>query len=429
MARKRPGLVALRRVSGWIMASVGVFVICFGAGYGSHWVSLGGVGVLTSLGAVRLVTRLRGSIRHWVVGTGRVVSVSDPPPSAPFGRCELQLVVDAPGLPSEMVVIREPRVAVGHWPEVGQELPVEVAADNIRNVRVVWPDRPPDEPEEEFDPLWGDDQPAPAPAAPPPSQLDRPDVDFDLDGPPTVLLGTWIAAGDMSPGDEGQLHSEVTLAHEALRRVPQPRNDPGAESGGEPRAGSGTGTGAEFQPAPQPAPPLRSRPRPRPSPRPRSAPERPVRSEQPVPAQQAGPEPTWQPTYPSAHTGPAGAIHRLGVALQVADLERSLAFYRDKLGFHVVDRGPDSAVLAFGDDRLVLRALAGMEPVQWRVVYLNLDVTDIDAVYEELRASGVRFTSLPKVVSHGTNAEQWAAVFKDPDGHGLALTEWRRLPA
>jgi resuscitation-promoting factor RpfA len=403
MARKRPGLVALRRVSGWVVASLGVFVICFGVGYGSTWVSLAGGGVLLSVGAFRLVTRLRGSIRQWVVGTGHVVSVSDPPPSAPYGRCELQLVVDAPGMAREIVVIREPRVAVGHWPYVGQDLQVEVAADNIRNVRIVWPDRPLDEPyEEELDPMWDDDQPAPAPAAPPPSHLDRPDVDFDLDGPPTVLLGSPIAAGDLSPGDEGRLHHGVTLAHEALWRVPEPRSEASASPG--------------------------RRPSPRPSPRPRTAPES-GQPGQPAPqAQPAGPPPDWHATYPSAHTGPTGAIHRLGVALQVADLERSLAFYRDKLGFHVVDQSEDSVVLASGDDRLVLRALAGMEPVQWRVVHLNLDVTDIDAVYAELRAAGVRFTSPPRVVNRGTYAEQWAAVFKDPDGHGLALTEWRRVP-
>jgi len=84
-------------------------------------------------------------------------------------------------------------------------------------------------------------------------------------------------------------------------------------------------------------------------------------------------------------------------------------------------------VLASGENRLVLRTLAGMEPVHRRVVHLSLDVTDIEAVYAELRAAGVRFTSPPRVVDRGTRSEQWAAVFTDPDGHGLALTQWRAI--
>jgi resuscitation-promoting factor RpfA len=423
VARKRPGLVALRRVSGWIVASLGVFVICFGVGYGSTWVSLVGGGVLLSVGAFRLVTRLRANVRQWVAGTAQVVSVSDPPLSAPFGRCELQLVVDAAGLPREIVVIREPRVAVEQWPFVGQEMPVEVAADNVRNVRIVWPDQPAEEHEEELDPMWDDDQPAPAPAAPPPSHLDRPDVDFDLDGPPTVLLGVPIAAGDMSPGDEGRLHHGVTLAHEALRRVPQARSEPRATVAPD------LDPDGVLNPASGPAP------RRKPSPRPRLAPPQPGPAEPPgtrsaTEAGQVGPAapPAWLDSYPSAHTGPLGAIHRVGVALQVADLERSLTFYRDKLGFHLVEQRADSVVLASGEDRLVLRALAGMEPVQWRVMHLNLEVNDVNEVYEELRAAGIRFTSPPKVVGRGHRTEQWAAGFKDPDGHGLALTEWRQVP-
>lgn len=386
MARKRPGLVAIRRVAGWVTVFLGLFLVFFGFGYGNQWVSLGGGAVALLAGAFRVATRLRGSARQWVVGTGQVASVSDPPPSAPYGRCELQLVVDAPGMPREIVVIREPRVPVGQWPHVGQDLPIEVAADDIRNVRVLWPDRPREEAEgeeDEGDPMWGDDQPAPAPAAPPRSHLDRPDIDFDLDGPPTIHLES-PAAGDLSPEDEGWADHHAVAEQATASRVPRPR----------------------------------PRPRPRPAPR----------SEATLEPDPARPATDVLAIYPSAHPVPSGAIHRLGVALQVADLERSLTFYRDLLGFHLVDRSEESVVLASGEHRLVLRALVGMAPVQRRVVYLNLDVADLDEVYTQLRAAGVRFTSPPRLVSRGARSEQRAAVFKDPDGHGLALTEWRAVP-
>jgi catechol 2,3-dioxygenase len=61
---------------------------------------------------------------------------------------------------------------------------------------------------------------------------------------------------------------------------------------------------------------------------------------------------------------------RLGrVRLQVSDLERSLAYYRDLLGFHVLDRSGDRATLgAQGDDRPLIELVerAGASPVPRR---------------------------------------------------------------
>ncbi|WP_246568293.1 VOC family protein [Polymorphospora rubra] len=111
--------------------------------------------------------------------------------------------------------------------------------------------------------------------------------------------------------------------------------------------------------------------------------------------------------------------------MTVADLPRSVAFYRDMLGFHEIDGGDNNAVLASGNTRLVLWATPDVTPVNRRVTHLNLDVADVQAAYRQLRANGVRFTSEPRVVNRGARVEQWAAAFKDPDGHGIALTEWR----
>ena len=43
--------------------------------------------------------------------------------------------------------------------------------------------------------------------------------------------------------------------------------------------------------------------------------------------------------YPSARPGPAGAIHGVGITVLVTDLDRSIAFYRDTLGFFEIDSG------------------------------------------------------------------------------------------
>ena len=84
-------------------------------------------------------------------------------------------------------------------------------------------------------------------------------------------------------------------------------------------------------------------------------------------------------------------------------------------------------MLSSGPTRLVLRRVTGAAPISRRLVHVNLEVDDIQGAYERLRESGVRFTYAPRVVNRGTKLEVWAAAFRDPDGHGVALTQWRSL--
>ncbi|WP_450091435.1 VOC family protein [Plantactinospora soyae] len=130
-------------------------------------------------------------------------------------------------------------------------------------------------------------------------------------------------------------------------------------------------------------------------------------------------------TQPSARVGGSGPIAGVGITLLVADLDRSIAFYRDLLGFFEIDGGEGNAILASGATRLVLRAIREVAPINRRLVHLNLEVNDVNAVYEELLAKGVKFTYAPRAVNRGAKLELWAAAFRDPDGHGIALTQWR----
>jgi catechol 2,3-dioxygenase-like lactoylglutathione lyase family enzyme len=134
-------------------------------------------------------------------------------------------------------------------------------------------------------------------------------------------------------------------------------------------------------------------------------------------------------TYPSARPGPTGSIHGVGVTVLVTDLARSIAFYQDMLGFHAIDTGEGNAVLASGDTRLVLRRIHDVAPVNRRMVHLNLEVGNLQAVYDGLKARGVKFTYGPRPVNRGERLELWAAAFRDPDGHGIALTQWKGRPA
>ncbi|XVU26907.1 VOC family protein [Actinoplanes sp. CA-054009] len=131
--------------------------------------------------------------------------------------------------------------------------------------------------------------------------------------------------------------------------------------------------------------------------------------------------------YPSARPGPAGAIHGVGITVLVTDLMRSIGFYRDTLGFYEIDHGEGSAVLASGDTRLVLRTVHGLSAEAGRLIYLNLEVGDVEAVYEELRAKGVEFVHAPRPVNRGDRLELWSASFRDPDDHNIAITQWRAI--
>ena len=94
----------------------------------------------------------------------------------------------------------------------------------------------------------------------------------------------------------------------------------------------------------------------------------------------------------------------MGGMLLVTDLDRSVAFYRDMLGFSVIDRRRGNAVLASGAAGCCSQ-VADMSPVDRRVVHLNLEVADVEALYEELKAKGVRSSTRP---GWSTGATGWS---------------------
>lgn len=406
MARRRPGLVATRRIIAGAFLFVGLFVFCFGVGNGRQSVIVAGLAIVVLAFIGRITTTFRRTTRQWIQGTGIVISVTEPPAESRYGRCEMELAINVPGLPEEIVAVHESRVPAAQWPQPNQELPIQVAADDPRNVRVLWrsflaSDLPPPDPiETPADAFWEDDHPTPVPAEPPGSHLDPLDttiIDFDIDSPPLDPLAPAPAA---STADEGEVDHGTPPLSGAV--VPPPRRRPSPHPDPRPRA----------------ATPSRARPA--------------AASAASGTTNSATTTATIDPmisdlvtTYPSAHPGPAGAINGVGVTVLVSDLDRSIAFYRDKLGFYEVDGGEGNLVLASGETRLVLRQAGDLGTVNRRLVHLNLEVADLDAMYAELKANGIRFTYPPKPVNRGARLELWAAAFRDPDGHGVAITQWR----
>jgi catechol 2,3-dioxygenase len=118
------------------------------------------------------------------------------------------------------------------------------------------------------------------------------------------------------------------------------------------------------------------------------------------------------------------ATHLGRVRLQVSDLERSLAYYGDVLGFHILDGSSDRATLgAQGDDRPLIELIkrAGASPVPRRgrlglyhFAILLPDRAALGRFVEHLARLGVRAGMSDHFVSE-------AVYVQDPDNLGIEV--------
>ena len=133
------------------------------------------------------------------------------------------------------------------------------------------------------------------------------------------------------------------------------------------------------------------------------------------------------------------------VGISVADLDRSIAFYRDVLGMELVDQGPfegerygailgirgvrgDIATLRAGSLEIELfrflvpssRAGDPVRPVSDQgITHFCIEVTDIRAIYDRLKAAGVSF-NCPPLEFPGIATATYG---RDPDGNVFELME------
>jgi catechol 2,3-dioxygenase-like lactoylglutathione lyase family enzyme len=141
-----------------------------------------------------------------------------------------------------------------------------------------------------------------------------------------------------------------------------------------------------------------------------------------------------------------GTIH---TGLQVSDLEASLGFYRDLLGFEVIATRVASepyldelvgypgvelhvAFLRFPASEHVLELLEYRNVTRHPVdtgtanpgtAHLCVSVDDLQAAYRTLRDAGVEFVSEPVLVTAGPNKGRLAIYAKDPDGIRMELLQ------
>ncbi len=106
------------------------------------------------------------------------------------------------------------------------------------------------------------------------------------------------------------------------------------------------------------------------------------------------------------------------IMLGVSDLARSKAYYCDQLGMEVQTEFEGFVFLNGGGVTLALNTgvwnALGKQPGATNVVF---QVESVKAAYEGLLARDVEFMGGPINV----NGPQWAANFRDPDGHLLSV--------
>lgn len=117
-------------------------------------------------------------------------------------------------------------------------------------------------------------------------------------------------------------------------------------------------------------------------------------------------------------------VNELTPLLIVADLSRSLAFYRDRLGFQIAQEWSSEGQLAWcrlernGVSLMLQQACDEDGPAagRGRGVMFYFSCADASAEYERLQASGANVAP-PQVAFYGMNQ----LVLTDPDGYELCF--------
>lgn len=111
-------------------------------------------------------------------------------------------------------------------------------------------------------------------------------------------------------------------------------------------------------------------------------------------------------------------VQAVSVTIMVSDLDRSEAFYRDRLGFRVLYRAGEHFAMLERKGFLLGLHPGGDPDTVARGMSIGLSVPDIRAAKATLEKDGVGFAG--DIVEDGPIQR---ADFRDPDGHGLYLVQ------
>ncbi|MBV6521583.1 MAG: hypothetical protein MNPFHGCM_01724 [Gemmatimonadaceae bacterium] len=111
----------------------------------------------------------------------------------------------------------------------------------------------------------------------------------------------------------------------------------------------------------------------------------------------------------------------LQLAVNVHDVPRAVAFYRDVLGLPLLfEVPPKMAFFMCGNVRLMLALPEGPEHDHpGSIVYYRVD--DIHASHRALAAKGATVAGSPHMIARMPDHELWLAEFQDSEGNTAAL--------
>jgi len=115
------------------------------------------------------------------------------------------------------------------------------------------------------------------------------------------------------------------------------------------------------------------------------------------------------------------AITNLGqISINVHDLERASAFYRDVLGLPLLFTAPNLAFFDCGGVRLMLgRAETPEFDHPSSILYFR--VTEIKVAHETLLEMGVQFLNAPQMIAPMPAYDLWMTAFRDSEGNIMQL--------
>jgi methylmalonyl-CoA/ethylmalonyl-CoA epimerase len=111
--------------------------------------------------------------------------------------------------------------------------------------------------------------------------------------------------------------------------------------------------------------------------------------------------------------------------MNVRDLQRAVAFYRDKLGVRLLFEVPPRMAFFDCDGVRLMLGLPETPEYDHAGSVLYFRVGNLERAYAELTERGVDFKGKPHLIARMPDHELWMAFFHDSEGNTLALMEAR----
>jgi methylmalonyl-CoA/ethylmalonyl-CoA epimerase len=126
-------------------------------------------------------------------------------------------------------------------------------------------------------------------------------------------------------------------------------------------------------------------------------------------------------------TAAAPLVRRVGqIHVNAHDLDRAVAFYRDRVGLAFQFQVPGMAFFRCGE--LTLMVGLPVEPeFDHPSSILYFDVADIAEAHRAMAGRGVPFRTAPHAVHREPERELWLADFTDTEGNTMALMCWKHV--